>query len=220
VTDQVTFLHTSAAHIETFEHLVKALAPGVRTNHVVAEDLLADAQVVGAGDASLVVRIQKAMIDAAGSGAPLVVCTCSTIGEAAERTPTNGRFQALRIDRAMAERAVRSGPDILVVAALDSTLLPTIDLIREAAVALRRDIAVRHLVVADAWRHFIRGDREAYVRAVVEAIRREPVAADVVVLAQASMALAAERLQDLGVEVLSSPALGVKDVLDRLQGRS
>ena len=120
----------------------------------------------------------------------------------------------------MAERAVRSGPDILVVAALESTLRPTIELIREAAAALGRDIAVRHLLVADAWRHFMRGDREAYVGAVVAAIRGEPVAADVVVLAQASMAPAAERLQDLGVEVLSSPALGVKDVLDRLRGRS
>ena len=124
--------------------------------------------------------------------------------------------EAVRIDRAMAERAVRSGPDVLVVAALESTLRPTIDLIRESAVALGRDITVRHLVVEDAWRHFMRGDREAYVGAVVEAIRREPIAADVVVLAQASMASAAERLHDLGVEVLSSPALGVSDVLARL----
>ncbi len=225
MSDRLTFLHTSPAHIETFERLVKASAPEVRTSHVVAEDLLADAQVVGADDPSLVARIQKAMTDAAETGAAetgaswVVVCTCSTIGGAAERTPTNGRFNALRIDRAMAERAVRSGPDILVVAALESTLRPTIDLIRESAASLGREVTVRHLVVEDAWRHFMRGDREAYVAAVAEAIRREPVAADVVVLAQASMASAAERLQDLGVEVLSSPALGVRDVLDRLRGR-
>jgi hypothetical protein len=219
MSDRLTFLHTSPAHIETFERLVKASAPEVRTSHVVAEDLLADAQVVGADDPNLVARIQKAMTDAAETGASWVVCTCSTIGGAAERTPTNGRFNALRIDRAMAERAVRSGPDILVVAALESTLRPTIDLIRESAASLGREVTVRHLVVEDAWRHFMRGDREAYVAAVAEAIRREPVAADVVVLAQASMASAAERLQDLGVAVLSSPALGVRDVLDRLQGR-
>ncbi len=217
--DQVTFLHTSAAHIETFERLVKAAEPNVRTNHVVAEDLLADAQVVGADDANLVARIQRAMVDAAAGGAPLVVCTCSTIGGAAERTPTQGRFEALRIDRAMAERAVRSGPEILVVAALESTLQPTIELIRESAVALGQDVSIRHLMVRDAWQHFMRGDREAYVLAVAVAIRREPLGADVVVLAQASMASAAEHLRDLGVEVLSSPALGVQDVLRRLQGR-
>src|SRR5690606_40215520 len=128
VPDQVTFLHTSAAHIETFERLVKAAEPNVRTNHVVAEDLLADAQVVGADDANLVARIQRAMVDAAAGGAPLVVCTCSTIGRAAERTPTQARFEALRIDRAMAEPAARSGPELLTVAAAERTLQANIDL--------------------------------------------------------------------------------------------
>src|SRR5690606_3484169 len=134
-------------------------------------------------------------------------------------TPTHGRFEALRIDRAMAEQAVRSGPEILVVAALESTLGPTIDLIRESALALGRDVTIRHLVVQDAWRHFMRGDRASYVLAVAEAIRREPIGAHVVVLAQASMATAADHLRDLGVDVLSSPGLGVRDVLDRLQRR-
>ena len=81
-------------------------------------------------------------------------------------------------DRAMAERAVRSGPEILVVAALESTLQPTIELIRESAVALGQDVSIRHLVVRDAWQHFMRGDREAYVLAVAVAIRREPIGAD------------------------------------------
>jgi hypothetical protein len=39
---------------------------------------------------------------------------------------------------------------------------------------------------------------------------------DVVVLAQASMAPAAAMLADLGVEVLSSPELGVQDALAQL----
>jgi hypothetical protein len=39
---------------------------------------------------------------------------------------------------------------------------------------------------------------------------------DVVVLAQASMAPAAQALADLGVEVLSSPQLGVQAALARL----
>jgi hypothetical protein len=37
------------------------------------------------------------------------------------------------------------------------------------------------------------------------------------VLAQASMAPAAESLRDLGVDVLSSPGLGVTSLLARLQ---
>ncbi len=214
---RIAFLHTSSVHVETFERLVEAADPRVRTTHVVAEDLLSDARLLGVDDAGLIDRIHRAMIDAASNGAAVVACTCSTIGGVAERTPTNGRFEALRIDRAMADRAVRSGPGVLIVAALESTLQPTTKLIQESAAGLEREVAIQHLVVEGAWPHFMRGDLEAYVGAIVTAVRSVRVEANVVVLAQASMAPAADRLHDLGVEVLSSPMLGVRSIVDRLQ---
>ena len=216
--NHISFLHTSPVHVETFEGLVKAADPRVRTSHIVAEDLLSDAQVVGVDDANLINRIHEAMIDAASNGSAIVASTCSTIGGVAERTPTKGRFRALRIDRAMADRAVQSGTNILIVVALESTLQPTRELVQESAAALKRDVTLQHLVVKDAWSHFMRGDREAYIATVVAAIRSTPIGTDVVVLAQASMAPAAEQLHDLGIEVLSSPTLGVKSIVGQLQG--
>ena len=53
----------------------------------------------------------------------------------------------------------------------------------------------------------------AYIDAVVAAVRAAPRRFDVVVLAQASMADAADALQDLGIEVLASPRLGVQALL-------
>ena len=50
---------------------------------------------------------------------------------------------------------------------------------------------------------------------VVAALRAAPRQYDIVVLAQASMADAADALQDLGVEVLSSPRLGVQALAGR-----
>jgi hypothetical protein len=61
------------------------------------------------------------------------MCTCSTIGGMAEKTPTHGAFTALRVDGAMAEKAVRTGPRVLIVAALEGTLAPTTALILRAA---------------------------------------------------------------------------------------
>jgi len=213
---KIAFLHTSPVHIETFEQLVKAADPGVQINHVVAEDLLTDAQTVGIHDRGLVERIHKAMTDAASGGSVVVACTCSTIGGVAERALTNGRFKAMRIDRAMADRAVQCGPRILVVATAESTIQPTIALIQESADALGTEVSIQHRVGADAWSHFLRGDREAYMAAIVALIRSTPIEADVIVLAQASMAPAAQRLGDLGIEVLSSPILGVRSILDHV----
>ena len=217
---QVAFLHTSPLHTDTFERLMAEVDPGVKIAHVVREDLLVDAQRVGAEDPALTARVHGAMVDAAAStGATLVVCTCSTVGGAAERTPTQGRFAALRIDRAMADRAVLLGPRILVVAALASTVAPTLRLVEESAVSQGVDVDVECLVADGAWAHFVRGDREAYVAAVAAAIRNAaPHAASVIVLAQASMAPVAEGLTDLGVPILSSPRLGVEAVIERLRG--
>lgn len=213
----IAFLHTSPVHVATFERLVGEMSPVLRVRHVVAEDLLAEAQRWGADDPALVRRVHQAMVDAAATGARVAVCTCSTIGGAAEGTETQGAFLASRIDRAMADRAASLGPRVLVVAALASTVTPTVALVEDSAVRLGRRVQVRTLVVADAWHSFLDGDTNVYVARIADAVRAASSEVDVIVLAQASMAPAAALLHGLGCEVLSSPALGVRAALDALR---
>jgi hypothetical protein len=215
----IAFLHTAAVHIATFDRICQTVDPALRVEHIVDEELLADAQRVGAADTEIVQRVQTTMWRAAAQGASLVVCTCSTIGGAAERTPTRPGFAVARIDRAMADRAVALGPRVLVVAALESTLGPTTELIRESAAASGTPVDIQHRLVADAWPHFQRGDRAAYLNAVVAAVRATTLQADAIVLAQASMADAADALRDLGVELLSSPLLGVHAAVAQLRAQ-
>lgn len=213
----VAFVHTSPVHVETFEELINAIQPGLKLDHFVEEELLADAQKMGADHPAIVTRVQQAMAKAASTGACIVVCTCSTIGGAAERTPANGLFLPIRIDRAMADEAVRSGPKILLVAALESTLGPTKKLLEESAIALGAGIEVENFLVEGAWAYFLRGDRTAYIETVLAAIRATAThTADVIVLAQASMAPAAQLLNGLGIPILSSPDLGVRRVVAQL----
>ena len=214
----IAFLHTSPVHVETFERLVKSADPSVQVEHFVDESLLADAQRMGPTDPVIVQRVQAAMAGAASHGAAMVICTCSTIGGSAERAPAGSGFAVTRIDRAMADRAVALGPRVLVVAALESTLEPTAQLIRESAAALQTGVELEQLFIPDAWPHFLQGDRAAYVEAVAAAVRAASAEADVVVLAQASMAPAVDLLNDLGVQVLASPVLGVQSALARLHG--
>lgn len=206
--DALAFLHTAQVHVPTFERLVRRIEPGLRVRHVVREELLADARVVGVDDAGLVSRVHEAMHEAASEGAKVVVCTCSTIGAIAERTPTGDAFRALRIDRAMADRAVRTGPRVLIAAALETTLAPTKALVLSAAQDAGIAVQPAMLFVEDAWPHFEAGDSVRYIETLASAIRAASAEADVVVLAQASMAPVADALADLGIDVLSSPAPG------------
>lgn len=213
--DDIAFLHTARGHVASFDALLQAQAPGLRAHHAVDEALLADAQRLGADDAGLRDRVHAAMRAAAAGGARQVVCTCSTIGALAEGMATDGAFEAARIDRAMADRAVRQGPRVLVVVALASTLAPTQALLADSAARLQRPVTLLPLRVEGAWAQFERGDRAAYLAAIAGAVRAQAATADVVVLAQASMAGAADLLKDLPVDVLSSPALGVAAAVER-----
>jgi len=107
---------------------------------------------------------------------------------------------------------VRTGPRVLVAAALQSTLAPTVNLVLSAASDAGVRVAPEQLLITDAWAHFEAGDIARYAETLATAIRTAAGSADVVVLAQVSMAPATALLADLGIDVLSSPALGVAHV--------
>jgi hypothetical protein len=211
----ITFLHTSPVHVPTFTALLERLQPGAQATHIVDEDLLVRARADGANNAGVIQRVQAAVRAAASGGAQVVLCTCSTIGGTAEATPADGSFVPMRVDRAMADHAATLGPDVLVVAALESTLKPTADLIEDSAARLGLPVLIQTLFVTAAWPHFEAGRLAEYHQAIAASVRAAAPRSGVVVLAQASMALVAERLGDLGVPVLASPALGVAAALQR-----
>ena len=197
----VGLLHTSPAHVPTFD----ALLPGVRTRHVVDESLL-----------SAEVRPERvaARLREAAAGAAAVLCTCSTIGAIAESLADSAGVPVVRADRPMAEAAARIGGVIGVVFAVPSTLGPTEALLREAA----PDAAISMLPCPGAWSHFLAGDLESYVDMISAVLREHESMVDVFVLAQASMAPAAQRCAGLRVPVLSSPALAAAELLRRAGG--
>ncbi|MBB4766749.1 aspartate/glutamate racemase family protein [Amorphoplanes digitatis] len=193
----IGFLHTAEAHVPTFRGLVAELAPGVRDLHVVDERLLADAAAPGVDS-----RIAERLRSLADSGADLVVCTCSTIGGQTERVGAG--VPVLRLDRPMAEAAVAIGGRIAVVATVESTLAPTRALLLECAAG---PVEIVDAPCLDAWALFAAGDLAGYARRVAAHCRG--LTADVIVLAQASMAPAADLLADLPTPVLTSPRTAV-----------
>ncbi|MCB1810457.1 MAG: Asp/Glu/hydantoin racemase [Candidatus Competibacteraceae bacterium] len=204
----IAFLHTAPIHVPTFSALAEEFCPDLRVRHDVDEDLLADAREHGL-DAALQERIVAAMHTAADSGAALVVCTCSTIGGAAENAGQGQGYQSQRIDRAMADEAVRLGDKILVVAALASTLQPTAALLKDSADRAGRQTVFELVQVPQAWQYFEQGDTAAFLDAIAGVIAEHSAGFDAVVLAQASMAGAASRCPTVSVPILSSPRIGV-----------
>jgi len=204
----IGFLHTAEVHTATFNRLLDQAAPGTPSIHVVDASLLADAQARGGVDAELQNRITARLREVAAT-AEVVVCTCSTIGGSAESLAGDIGVPVVRVDRPMAERAVAMGPRIAVVAALVSTIGPTTELLRAVAAAADCSIDLVEVVCEDAWSMFQAGETDGYLAAIAQTVDALDVPVDVIVLAQASMAGAADRVRT-SIPILSSPRLAVE----------
>ena len=206
----LALLHTAHVHVASFARLARELDPSIPIRHEVRADLLADT--VAGGTLTEAVRsgIADTIQRLAHEGAKVIVCTCSTIGGAAEAVPIPSPIRVLRIDRPMAEQAVGSNRRILLCAALRSTFAPTLALLREVATRSTGSLDVVEVFCEGAWPHFERGDHAAYYREVALTIESMARPTDLVLLAQASMAPVAELVAHLNIPVLSSPKLGLE----------
>lgn len=207
-------LHTSDAHVTTFETLV-ARWPGLRAFHVVDERLL-DLARESLEAPEIRELLAQRLAELRGADVGLVVCTCSTIGALAEEIGAGG---VLRVDRPAAERAVSTGGIVGVVVALESTKAETVQLLQETARAMARPTRTKVLLAERAWDSWEQGDVPGYLKLVAETARELAASADVVLLAQASMAGAVELLQDLDVPVLTTPGEAMERAAHLLEHR-
>lgn len=209
-------LHTAESHRARFDRLLAELAPrNVGWVHCVREVLLRQAldtfpvNTIAAG-------IETAMAMLQSQGATHVLCTCSSVGGMAEQVGRQIGMPTLRVDRPMAEAAVAAGRHLLVAACLPSTLGPTTQLLNEVAHALNRRIEIETLLMENAWPLFQAGDESGFERHIANLILHTKPHPDAIVLAQASMAGAADLLKQSPVPVFVSPRLGVAAALARL----
>jgi hypothetical protein len=212
MTGPLALWHSIDSNRAVFQALLDELAPEIPLVQRVRAELLKAAQPQGLTPS---IRRQGAedILRLADEGAAVVLCTCSTLGPGAESAADLTDATVLRVDRPMVERALDHGPRIVIAAALASTLQPTRDLALRAARDRGIEPALREVLISDAWPFYAAGDREAYAGRIAEALRREAGGSDAIILAQASMAPAVDRLENLGIPVLASPRLGAESTV-------
>ncbi len=184
----LALVHTIASNIETFDALVGELAPDIPVRHTVQGDLLTQALDAGELTADIRRRTAEAVVNEVENGAAVVLCTCSTVGPGAHDAAGLTATKVMRVDRPMAEAAVRMGARIGVTATLATTLGPTLDLLSEAAVQAGKEIDLRPVVFEEARDKLLAGNTESDLSIIAEGLHRAAMDSDVIVLAQASMA--------------------------------
>lgn len=213
----LAFLHTADAHVARFDAALAALAPSLEARHAVDAALLAEARAAGGVAPATYARLRDHVAALLDAGAQLVVCTCSTLGDAAERAGSELGRPVQRIDRPMAEQAVARASRLLVVAALESALAPACALLQESALRAGRNVRLRPHSCPEAFVHFEEGDLEAYRACLVASVRDALAGETGIVLAQVSMAEAAAGCAAPGTEVFCALPSGLEAALATLR---
>ena len=209
----LALLHTTPVLIDTFDRLIEESDPEFPVKHIVEEEFLTEAREKGISQ-DLDGRIKGRIRSAVEEGAAVVLCTCSTIGASAESANDAADGVVIRVDRPMAEKAVEIGSRIIVAAALESTLAPTRNLILDVASTRKKRIDLIEVLCDNAWSRLEDGDNEGYLSEIARTLNERASEGDVIVLAQASMAGAANLCPEISIPILSSPEIGFQHAVD------
>ncbi|WP_262406288.1 aspartate/glutamate racemase family protein [Protaetiibacter sp. SSC-01] len=216
---RIGFLHTVPALAPRFNADLASAAPGATAVHVVDAELLATAIRWGVDD-TVDAAVEKHIAHLAEEGADAVLVTCSSIGESVEKAAARAALPVVRVDARMAADAIAAagpGGRIAVLATLAATLGPTGRILERAAAEAEQPPVVTATVVPDAADARSAGDTARHDRLVADAVRAAAAEADVIVLAQASMATAADDAH-VDVPVLTSPASALAAVVEAAGG--
>ena len=217
----LAMIHTVTGVLPLFQDLCQELMPDVKRFNIADEGLLRMVLSAGGLTPAIHRRLCEDVLCAEAAGADAVLVTCSSISPCVDVAQKMVSIPVLKIDEPMADKAVSLGKQIVVVATASTTLKPTSQLIADRSQIAGKKTTVEAILCEGAYDALMANDMPRHDRIVTEYLYRAMQKADVVVLAQASMARVANAIPEAEkrVPVLSSPRMGVertRDVISRL----
>ncbi|HEV8340614.1 MAG TPA: aspartate/glutamate racemase family protein [bacterium] len=211
-------IHTGPVTVEPLKRLFPEYLPQARIVNLVDDSLLSDVRRAGSLTPEVVQRYVQYAIVLDHMRCDAIFNACSSVGEAVAVAQSIVRAPIVKVDQAMAERAIDLGERIAVVATVESTLNPTARLIEAVAAAAGKPVTVERQLCDTAFEYLLKGDAKTHDAIVMAGIEEAASHADVVVLAQVSMARLVEEVGiKFRVPVLTSPRLGVMRLAQILQ---
>lgn len=211
-------VHNSPVLAPIFNEIAARLMPDVRLLHFVDESTIKNTIAAGHLQKATMRQVIRLIGSTFDAGCDVALVTCSSIGRAVDMAAELYEQPVLRVDLPMAEKAIALGSKIGVLATLQTTLKPTVELIRRVADAQGKQVDIVEHVCPGAFEAVMAGDGATHDRIVTEGLTDAMKGMDAIVLAQASMARVVAALPEGAVTapVLASPELGMERARDVL----
>jgi Asp/Glu/hydantoin racemase len=209
-TPKIGFVHTGVPIGMLLKKMMSESMPDIPSFHIVDDSLIQDLLQSGEFTPSILKRLCAQISMAKEAGADIIMVTCSSIAPGVDFARKLVDVPVMKIDEPMAAQAVESADTVGVLATAKTTLVPSVQLIKQVADKKGKPVKVESKLISEAFDFFLQGDMENHDRLVKEAGVELARQSDVLVLAQASMShLAAEIEKASGTPTLTSPPIAV-----------
>ena len=213
----IAIIQTSAVSSVELKALCDEIMPDVMVYQIIDDSLIKEVNANGGPTYGVKRRMYQYYQQAESLGVNAILNQCSSVGEVADAIKTFVSVPIVKVDEAMAEKAVSLGKRIAVVATVPTTVGPSVRLVEQKAREAGKDIEIETHLVKDAMMILIeKGDVETHNRMVLGEVEAAAQSCDVVVLAQGSMTVLLPLLGHIKKPVLTSPRLGVERVKEVL----
>ena len=214
---RIAFIHTVAMLVERFRPRFQAELPETDCFHMLDESVLQD--LIRHGPSSAITRRVFGLANLAeAAGADLIVFTCSSTSPAIDVARDIVAVPILKIDDPMYAEAARTPGRVGLICTTSSTVDPSRALLAAHAAEAGRTVDAESVLCSAAFDALVAGNRELHDQLVTEAAIALAPRVDRIVLAQASLAHLADRLEArLDKPVLSSPDRMVREVVSRVR---
>ncbi len=213
----IAIVQTSQVSSAELKSLCAEIMPEVKVYQIIDDSLIPEVNANGSPATAVKRRMFNYYCQAQSLGVDLILNQCSSVGEVADAIKPFMDVPVVKIDEAMARKAVSMGKKIAMIATVASTVGPSSRLIERAAQEAGKEIELDIHLVKDAMMILIeKGDVKTHNKMVVGEVEAAAKDNDVIVLAQGSMTVLLPELKHIGKPVLSSPRLGVEYVKEVL----
>lgn len=217
---KIAIIHTTSVTVEILNAIAQKMIPECKIINFMDDSILPQLIENGGNLIEVEERWSAYARFAEHSGAGCILNACSSAGELTARVQPMVNVPIVRIDEAMAEEAVKQGGNIVVAATLPTAMESTVRLLKEKAASLKKNVNISQYLLNTAYTLLKKGDKKGYEQILTDAIYELGRTADVIVLAQVSMAGVLCNLPHaLQSKVLASPYFGIEHVKKILKGK-
>ena len=221
VKKSIAIIETSQVSSADLKQLCAQIMPEVTIHEIIDSSLIDEVAANNGPTKGVRNRLYLYYKAAESLGVDAILNQCSSVGEVVDLVQPFISVPIVKVDAAMAEKAVTIGKRIALIATVESTVGPSSRLIENTAQRMGKDIILQKRIVKDAMMLLIKtGDKERHNQMVIGEIEEAAKENDVIVLAQGSMTVLEPYLDHIKKPVLTSLRMGVHQCRDIIYGNN